>query len=1257
MKNKYGIWRVSATLLAVLCTFSACLGVPSSSTSSSSSSDDTQCLHDSKVWVDTKDATCTEEGLKVQRCSNCGDIFDEEVIEQLPHSDGGWVVEKEPTMVAEGLKWKKCLICGTVTDTETIAPTLAYRENTQFEQINYANIYVADRPALEAGLVYNFDPTDMTFNLSDGTAKVAKIENIKTPILQEICNAGLDCYDRFMVVENSTVLSGLPMVAGYTYSITIDYYAHTSQNSHLIARNDTYGNFTISNNNWVFEKGRYSVTYNYTVRSGDKDFILYTQNSSIQDVYVGAIKVDVSPNGPTMSQMTQKDGYNWPINQLRIGDACGHARVADIINTDARNALLSAGHSAEALALYTVNGTVYGFDRQPMFAPGYTYTITMEYYAESTGGYIIAMDSTYENHTHVGPDAFLAGYHKSTYTFTVGTKGEYALIFYNAPQMYIVSFNVKLNDKCGEVYKAPSNFYNMSAYQLGKGYTFDFSQNNVPKLEGGTYMNVNEVYAENSGLENLQTVLTEENGFKDYTYYVNRSNITFALLNGKLITNKAYTFTMRVYSPTGIDTDKLLCHGVDSNLKGSGDSLDAKFTCSTVLGLPNVYDITATVKPGNNTHTYITYYTSTEEYYVIQLKVQAQDAYTEPTFTGTHPEYGFTSNNNAPAPVVQTTTLSNLVHSMGTNVFSNALTAPLVGGVAGLSNASNVGIHYEEFDDILYPVPSNASFERIINVQSYNIKPSNTGEINSANFAVLIAELSQMEGMKKVYFPEGTYKFARTLVFDDVSDVYFCSERYDKYFNILITQWAQAISITNCHNIHFNNFTLDYETPSTITGSIAYQSGNSVVINVDSEFDLNRPEYAFGSRALSGSYIEYVYDANAQRQVPNPNGNLLYKESMSRAYYDGSTRQLVIDFATPIKAVGAGTMVSVAFTMYDYFGIYMMDCSNVYMEQANIYHTMGMAFGGSVCENVYLNGFRLSPNPDSAKLMTATADGFHPVQFKGEIVVTNSIFEFSHDDSFNVKNAYQDLRAVQPKKIFYNPSIDILVEPGDTIEVYRYTDFYLMGTYKVSAVDKKQNCYIIDGRVNESYPDTVGYRICNASKSASLKIHNTFIGNKRNRGMLLQTRNVEISNCTFMNIIHGPIQIFSVYNEFMEGMMPRDVVVKDNKFINNYAIDVNVFVWGSSGTAQGVLKNVTTQNNFFYGSFNESIAYSGVGNSSIIGNLVAYSRATYTPATLSQSAGVTVANNVVADSYTRQFYSIGAGVTGVSDSNNLSTTI
>jgi hypothetical protein len=235
--------------------------------------------------------------------------------------------------------------------------------------------------------------------------------------------------------------------------------------------------------------------------------------------------------------------------------------------------------------------------------------------------------------------------------------------------------------------------------------------------------------------------------------------------------------------------------------------------------------------------------------------------------------------------------------------------------------------------------------------------------------------------------------------------------------------------------------------------------------------------------------------------------------------------------------------------------------------------------------------------------------------------------------------------------------VDLLVEPGDTIELYRYSDFKLMGAYKVAAVDEKNACYIIDGRISESYPDTQNYRICNPSKAAKLKVHNSIIGNKRNRGMLLQTRNIEIPNCTFMNIVHGPLQIFSVYNEFMEGIMPRDVVVKDCKFLNNCGVDVNVFVWGrNGGIAQGVLKNVRTENNFFYGSVDDTIIYSGAGNCSIKNNLIAYSKKSR-PVNIQYSSTITASDNVVVDISQKSLCNLGNGNSGITQNSNTSTVL
>ncbi|MDD5872647.1 MAG: hypothetical protein PUD90_04230 [Clostridia bacterium] len=60
--------------------------------------------------VETTAATCTSEGSKIYRCS-CGDTKTEPVA-KLDHTYGAWTVTKEATETETGLKVRKCTVCG-----------------------------------------------------------------------------------------------------------------------------------------------------------------------------------------------------------------------------------------------------------------------------------------------------------------------------------------------------------------------------------------------------------------------------------------------------------------------------------------------------------------------------------------------------------------------------------------------------------------------------------------------------------------------------------------------------------------------------------------------------------------------------------------------------------------------------------------------------------------------------------------------------------------------------------------------------------------------------------------------------------------------------------------------------------------------------------------------------------------------------------------------------------------------------------------
>ena len=79
-------------------------------------------VHNAGDWETVKEATCKEEGKRVRKCKDCGEIVEEGVIAKTDkHTDGKWVVLKEATEDAEGKRELHCAVCDKVIKTEAIA--------------------------------------------------------------------------------------------------------------------------------------------------------------------------------------------------------------------------------------------------------------------------------------------------------------------------------------------------------------------------------------------------------------------------------------------------------------------------------------------------------------------------------------------------------------------------------------------------------------------------------------------------------------------------------------------------------------------------------------------------------------------------------------------------------------------------------------------------------------------------------------------------------------------------------------------------------------------------------------------------------------------------------------------------------------------------------------------------------------------------------------------------------------------------------
>ena len=78
------------------------------------------CKHEKTEWTETKKATCTEKGEKVEKCSACGAEIKTEEIPATGHDKGAWSETKKPTCTEKGEKALKCTACNAVLKTEEI---------------------------------------------------------------------------------------------------------------------------------------------------------------------------------------------------------------------------------------------------------------------------------------------------------------------------------------------------------------------------------------------------------------------------------------------------------------------------------------------------------------------------------------------------------------------------------------------------------------------------------------------------------------------------------------------------------------------------------------------------------------------------------------------------------------------------------------------------------------------------------------------------------------------------------------------------------------------------------------------------------------------------------------------------------------------------------------------------------------------------------------------------------------------------------
>ncbi len=350
----------------------------------------------------------------------------------------------------------------------------------------------------------------------------------------------------------------------------------------------------------------------------------------------------------------------------------------------------------------------------------------------------------------------------------------------------------------------------------------------------------------------------------------------------------------------------------------------------------------------------------------------------------------------------------------------------------------------------------------------------------------------------------------------------------------------------NCANVTLRGFTLDSVRAPFSVGHVIAAEPRWFDVRVADEFPVAGGEPV-------GAFMDY----DPATKLPAHHGLDVYGGVESTELLAPQTLRVHLSRDIPVPV---GHLVCLRHWVYGPSGIVFDRCANVTVEDVTIYTVPGMGLIGHVSENVTLTRLNVLIRPGTQRLMSATADATHFGGCKGTVTLTDCVFEGMGDDGANIKSGLYltILERVDDRTVLgqHNLKMADLPDAGDTMELM-HTDTlisYGSGRVRSAALEPDtENVHRVE--FEEALPAELraGDVIGNASRAPRLRMSGCTVRRNRARGVLCQTRDAVIENCTFQDCTSAGVLVMTEVVHFFESIGTRDVTVRNCRFENcNY---------------------------------------------------------------------------------------------------------
>jgi hypothetical protein len=518
-------------------------------------------------------------------------------------------------------------------------------------------------------------------------------------------------------------------------------------------------------------------------------------------------------------------------------------------------------------------------------------------------------------------------------------------------------------------------------------------------------------------------------------------------------------------------------------------------------------------------------------------------------------------------------------------------------------------------------------------VSNYGAYPNdNLDDTNGIQLAINEAIRSGSDN--DIVFGFGTYNLSSAIIISYANNLTVTGQGIDKTFLIGNSQ-SSIFSLESCQGLTITSLSIDFDPLPFTAGYVVNVNENYLDLQVKPPHQTNINQQVQAILRYDPIAMRPAFGLNTYEiyQPPSPNATTSLV----------SPGVLRIPLKSPAKfVVGDPIVVRYAFQSHV---ISSMDAQDLTIQSINIYTSWCMGFAASRTKRLNIIDYNVVPRNE--RWMSTIVDCLHFVDSREYISISNSRCSSMGDDGLNIHAMYFIVKQIINSTTLIVQTLnwpDILnVGIGTHLEFSRnqqpFTPHAKGTVISTKVYDSVSQLYTFDSPVDVSVNDYVV-----VSDAPQVTIRNFTVENNRARGILLETRNVNVAQSVF-NRTSGPAILFQPSLYWHEGPYAINVTLSENLYINNnegIAQEEGVItILPDPIELVPIITNVQIiSSTFLIGSYNQGVIQSDNGdNISFYGNYIATNHSAPL-ITICNTRNITANNNTVMNKLTKidQYY-------------------